>query len=414
MGKIIIIGGGISGLCSAYYLVKEGHQVTVIDRGGISGGTSFINAGYITPSHFMSIAAPGMITKGLKWMFDSTSPLYIKPRLEIDFIKWAWLFKKSATSKRVAASVGILKELNLKSRDLYDQMFASSDFDFHYERKGLLMVYTSHKGEEEERALANRAVNEGLEVKCLNKEDLKITQPGFSDDVLGAVHYECDGHITPDQFMVNLKKWLIEKGADFQLHQEVVDVVASGNKITEVKTDKDSYLCSDVVLAAGSWTFSLAKKLGIYIPIQGGKGYSMDVKRETYISLPAILTEAKVAVTPMNGFTRFAGTMEFSGNNNYIRKERVNAIADAVHKYYNNLEINREERNSALSGLRPVSPDGLPYIGKTSKYNNLTIASGHAMMGFSLGPITGKLVQELISAEKPSVNLTPLDPERFK
>src|SRR5690606_23120545 len=153
---------------------------------------------------------------------------------------------------------------------------------------------------------------------------------------------------------------------------------------TGVKTDRDIYLADKFVLAAGSWARPLADSLGIRIPVQGGKGYSMDVYRETGITIPTILAEAKVAVTPMKGFTRFAGTMEFSGNNDIIRRERVGAIANAAGNYFNNLEINKEEKEKARSGLRPVSPDGLPFIGKTSRYNNLIIATGHAMIGWSL------------------------------
>ncbi|SFW65551.1 D-amino-acid dehydrogenase [Sinomicrobium oceani] len=414
MRKTIIIGGGIAGLCSAYYLVKEGHQVTVVDRSNISGGASFINAGYLTPSHIISLAAPGMVTKGLKWMFNSKSPLYIKPRLDPDFIKWGLLFKKSATAQRVEAAIPVIKELNLKSRDLYESMLDTLDFEFHYGREGVLMVYSSEEAEEEELHLAERAIQEGLEAKCLSKDELLDRQPVFSGHVRGAVLYECDRHITPNEFMQNLKQWLLNKGVAFQLDQEVLDIRVSGNKITAVHTTKGTFEADEFVLAAGSWTFPLAKKLGLYIPVQGGKGYSMNVKRETGITMPAILTEAKVAVTPMQGFTRFAGSMEFSGNNDYIRKERVEAIAGAVKKYYNGIEINAGEKAAAVSGLRPVSPDGLPFIGKTAKYNNLTVASGHAMMGFSLGPVTGKLVKQLVTDEKPFMDLSALKPERFR
>ncbi|MFI2743536.1 NAD(P)/FAD-dependent oxidoreductase [Zhouia sp. PK063] len=413
MKKIVVIGGGISGLCSAYYLVKEGYRVTVIDQHNITEGASFINAGYITPSHFLALAAPGVINQGIKWMFNSSSPFYIKPRVDIDFFKWTLNFKKSATAQKVKNSIPVLKELNLKSRDLFDEMKNAMDFSFHYERKGVLMAYTTPKMEEEELHMASIAKQEGLEVKIYSKADLKAIQPSFSDNVIGAVHYECDGHVTPNEFMKNLKLWLETAGVSFQLDQKVTAFKQTNNKIEAVLTNNNEVFGDEFVLAAGSWSFSLSKQLGLYIPIQGGKGYSMNVNRETRITLPAILAEAKVAVTPMEGFTRFAGTMEFSGNNNYIRKERVEAIANAVKKYYNNTELSSEEKNTAVSGLRPVSPDGVPFIGKTSKFTNLTVATGHAMMGFSLGPITGKLVEEIISNKKSTVNLSPLKVERF-
>lgn len=414
MKKIIVIGGGISGLCSAYYLVKEGYQVTIIDQSDITTGTSFINAGYLTPSHFIPLAAPGIITQGLKWMLNSSSPFYIKPRLDYDFFKWALQFKKSATKLNVEKSVPVLKALNLKSQALYEAMLASLDFQFHYEKKGVLLAYSNTKSEEEECKIAQRAIKEGLDVSCLSKEELHNIEPVFSDHVIGAVHYKCDSHTTPNNFMNSMKDWLHANGVIFKLNQKVKDFTVKGKKIAAVKTQNTTFEADHFVLASGSWTSNLASLLQLNIPIQGGKGYSMDVYRPTGIKLPAILVEAKAAITPMENFTRFAGTMEFSGNNNIVRKKRVEALANAVKNHYKDFEIDQNEKNNAISGLRPVSPDGIPFIGKTSKYNNLTIAAGHAMMGWSLGPITGKLVTELIANKKPSVDLTPLSPERFK
>ena len=180
----------------------------------------------------------------------------------------------------------------------------------------------------------------------------------------------------------------------------------------EVKTSKDMYKPDEVVLAAGSWSGHIARKLNIKLPLQAGKGYRINVERPTGITIPAILMETKMAVTPMQGFTRFAGTMEFSGINEVIRKERVDAIANGAKRFYPDLEISKEERDLVKTGLRPVSPDGLPYIGKSKEYLNLTFATGHAMMGWSLGPATGKLVTEIIDDEKFSMNISAFDPNR--
>lgn len=414
MKQVTIIGGGISGLCSAYYLVKEGYAVTIVDKSDISTGASFINAGYLTPSHFIPLAAPGIITQGLKWMLNSASPLYIKPRLDLDFFKWALQFKKSATLKNVEKSIPVLKALNLKSQTLYETMLATLDFQFHYEKKGVLMAYNTAKIEEEEGKIAERAIQEGLDVSCLSKTEAHNIQPAFSDHVIGAIYYKCDSHTTPNDFMTSMKTWLTSQGVVFKLNQSIDDFVVKGQNIIAAKTQDNTFEADHFILASGSWTSNLARLLQLKVPIQGGKGYSMDVYRPTNITIPAILVEAKAAITPMENFTRFAGTMEFSGNNTMIRKERVEALANAAQKYYTNLEITTAEKANAVSGLRPVSPDGVPFIGKTNKYNNLTIAAGHAMMGWSLGPITGKLITEIITNQKPSVNLAPLSPERFR
>ncbi|MBA4746043.1 MAG: FAD-dependent oxidoreductase [Muricauda sp.] len=414
MKKVIVVGGGISGLFSAYYLVHEGYGVTVLDQTDMTSGASFINAGYITPSHFIPLATPGIITQGLKWMLNSSSPLYIKPRWDMEFFKWALLFKKSATTSMVKKAMPVLKELNLKSRDLYEELLASHDFDFHYERKGVLMAYCSDKAEHEEREVAEQAIREGLEASILSKEKLQEIQPVFSNKVKGAVHYQCDAHMTPNHFMQQLKNWLLSQGVEFKFNQKVEGFTVKEEKIVSLKTKDTVFKADEFVLASGSWTSKLVSSIGLDIPIQGGKGYSMDVNRPTGITLPTILVDARMAVTPMNGFTRFAGTMEFSGNNDTIQKERVEALAKAVKTHYRDVEIQADELNKATSGLRPVSPDGLPYIGKTSKYHNLTIAAGHAMMGWSLGPVTGKLVAQEIAKAKTMVNLASLSPDRFK
>ena len=410
--EIIIIGGGIIGLCSAYYLQKEGHQVTVIDQSDFSNGASYVNAGYITPSHIISLAAPGIITKGIKWMLNSASPFYVKPRFDLDFFKWAIAFKKSATATKVASSIPVLKEMNLISRTLFEEMHASKDLDFFYEHRGLMMFYKTDKAGEEEWNVGKKAIDLGLKVENLSKEEVQKIEKNVDLNIKGAVYYHSDAHMTPNEFMPQLKSFLVKKGVLFLENQSIDELLILGDKISAVKTKNQEFKADEFVIAAGSWTPELVKKLGISIPIQAGKGYRIDVARPTNISIPAILLEAKVAVTPMNGFTRFAGTMEFGGINHVINPVRVNAIVNAAENYYDDLKINEEEKVTAQCGLRPCSPDGLPFIGKISSIKNATIASGHAMMGWSLGPVTGKLVSEILDNKKTSLDIQPFSVER--
>lgn len=410
--NVVIIGGGIIGLCTAYYLQKEGCKVTVIDKSDFSSGASYVNAGYITPSHFISLAAPGMINKGIKWMFDAASPFYVKPRLNADFLKWTWAFKKSSTAKKVEKSIPVIKDINLLSRDLFEEIKASNAFNFHYERKGLLMCYQTDKVGEEEWKIGQRGIKEGLGVKNLTPKEVANLEPNANLHIKGAVYYDSDAHMTPTDFMAEMITYLKEKGVDFFANEAVKDIEITNGSISKISTNKQELTADEVVLAAGSWSPLLTKKLGLKIPIQAGKGYRINVNRETGITIPAILCEAKVAVTPMQGFTRFAGTMEIAGINHKINPKRVQSIANAAKNYYNNLEITEEEKILADCGLRPCSPDGLPYIGKSIKCKNLTIATGHAMMGWSLGPATGKLVSEVILEKKTTLNLNPFHPDR--
>jgi len=412
MKKITIIGGGIIGICSAYYLQREGHQVTIIDASDFTSGASFVNAGFITPSHFIPLSAPGIISKGVKWMMDSSSPFYVKPRLDPDFLRWAWYFKRSANKKKVEQAIPVLKDINIMSRELFEEMKESKDLQFHYERKGLLMCYKTEKAGAEEWEVGQRGIKEGLYVHHLNSDEVKSIEPNANLNINGAVYYESDAHMTPEVFMKEMMHYLKSNGVVLCSNEQVEDLRVSNRKITEIITNKRSISSDEVILAAGSWSPLISKKVGLRIPLQAGKGYRINVFRDTKITVPTILCEAKVAVTPMQGFTRFAGTMEIGGINHEIRPNRVNAIAKAAENYYHELEIKEYEKNEAQCGLRPCTPDGLPYIGKSSKCKNLTIATGHAMLGWSLGPATGKLVSEIIIETRPTLDIHPFHPDR--
>lgn len=410
--KVVIIGGGIIGLCSAYYLQKEGHQVTVIDKSDFSSGASYVNAGYITPSHIISLAAPGMISKGLKWMLNPASPFYVKPRLDADFLKWSLAFKRSATKKKVAQSIPVIKDINVFSRELYQEMKNSGDFDFHYEHKGLLMGYQTDKAGEAEWEVGQKGIELGLKVENLSANQVQVLQPDANLNVKGAIYYYSDAHMTPHDFMKDMLSYLKSKGVEILANEEVKDMEVSNNSIAKLVTDKREIQADEFVMSAGSWSPLLSKKLGIKMLLQAGKGYRINVERETNITMPTILIEAKVAATPMNGLTRFAGTMEIAGINHKINPLRINAIAKAASTYYKDLQITEQEKEEAQCGLRPLTPDGLPYIGKMDTCKNLTIATGHAMMGWSMGPVTGKLVAEIISEQKTSLEINPFTVNR--
>lgn len=410
--EISIIGGGIQGLCCAYYLLQEGFKITVFEPNTEATGASYVNAGYLTPSHIIPLAAPGIIAKGLKWMLNSSSPFYVKPRWNTDFLRWSWGFYKSSTSKKVKQAIPVIKEINLLSETCFKNIKESGHLgDFQLENKGLLMLYKTQKAGKAEQAIAHNALDLGLGVTFPSINELKTLQPNLNSKIIGSILYRCDSHTTPTEVMPKLKNYLISKGVVF-IKKQVTGFNLKNNTITALKTKNISYPTHEVVLAAGVWSSQLSKLLQLNIALEAGKGYKIDVFRETGITLPAILMEAKVAVTPMNGFTRFAGTMELSGINSNIKTKRVNAIAKAAEAYYTNLKITAAEKAAATSGMRPVSPDGLPYIGRTQKYRNLCLATGHAMMGWSLGPATGKLITEIITNKPSSMNLNAFNPDR--
>ncbi|SHJ29624.1 NAD(P)/FAD-dependent oxidoreductase [Aquimarina spongiae] len=412
MKNCIVIGGGVIGLCTAYYLHKEGHQVTVIDQSSMDFGASYVNAGYLSPSHIIPLAAPGVMKKGLQWMFNPSSPLFIKPRLNSNFLKWTLAFNASCSSKNVQKGIPAIKEIAILGRDLYTDIKNDENFSFQLEKKGLLMLCQTEKMLEEEIQVAETATKEGLTTKTLPKEELQKLYPDTAVQAIGATWYECDAHTTPNTFMKEMKNYLEASGVRFHKNEKIENLSFNNGKIVSIDNSTHTYTADEYILTAGSWSNQLSKLLGINLLLEAGKGYRINSDRNLGITIPAILAEAKVAITPMDGFTRFAGTMEIAGINHRINQVRVEAIAKATQRYFPNIELTPEEKGKAACGLRPVSPDGLPYIGKSSKCNNLTIATGHAMMGWSMGSATGKLVSELISDKKPSLDLDVYHPDR--
>ncbi len=274
------------------------------------------------------------------------------------------------------------------------------------------MAYQTQKAGDHEKEVVLAAQAMGLKVTSLNSEEVLKLQPETNMDILGAYHYHCDSHSTPHEFMSAMKSYLLEQGVSIHQHSQVLNIKISGSVITAVETEVEQFRPDELIIASGVWTKALLKKIGIGLSLEAGKGYRINVHEPTGISVPAILMEAKVAVTPMKDFTRFAGTMELSGINTIIRKERVEAIARAAKRYYPSVEISTNSKREAISGMRPLSPDGLPYIGRANQYSNLVVATGHGMMGWSLGPITGKLCQQIIDGVNPDFDLAPLSPQR--
>lgn len=378
----------------------------------MDGGASYVNAGYLAPSHLIPLAAPGVMKQGLKWMFSDKSPLYIKPRLDLQFLKWSWAFNNSCKQAKVDKAIPIMKEIAVLGRDLYNEIKQEEGFKFQLEKKGLFMLCKTQHMLEEEGHLVDIAQQEGLVARMHSAQEIQQLMPEAQLDIAGGTYFECDHHTTPGEFMSELKTYLVSAGVVIRQEEKVVDLGVDKGNITLVKTNKTQFTPDEVVLAAGSWTQALSRKLNINLLLQAGKGYRIQTQSPTGITYPSILAEAKVAITPMNGFTRFAGTMEIAGINHNINKNRVEAIAEGVQNYFPGVNLSTKEKAEAASGLRPVSPDGMPYIGKSSKCKNLTIATGHAMMGWSLGPSTGKLVQEIIDEVKPSMNMELFHPDR--
>lgn len=405
--KIHIIGGGIIGLTSAWYLAKQGHRVTVIERNDFTDSTSHGNAGMIVPSHFIPMSAPGVISQGIKWMFDSKSPFYVKPRMSLDLIQWTMQFKKSCTTQHVEKCMPILYEFNEWSKHLYRDFSQDPRFNFCFEEKGLLMLYKTDKQRKEEVELAEKANELGIKAEIVEDLRLKRLEPNVTLNVLGGVYFPGDAHLYPNKFINQLHKELQAKGVNFITGSEVTKFKSEKGIISKILlSDKSEINVESVIIAGGSWSPYLLKKLGIKILLQDGKGYSYTIKNpSSKPNIPTILTESKVAVTPMGDDLRIGGTLELGGLTTKVNKARLEGIIESIPKYYPFLKLNPPDIKTVWQGYRPCTPDGMPFIGKMPQVSNLVVATGHGMMGMSMGPATGKLVSEIIDGVDPHLSI---------
>lgn len=412
--KAVIVGGGIMGLSSAYYLQKSGWEVTIVDKGDLSDNCSHGNLGMIVPSHFVPLAAPGMISQGIRWMFDKKSPFYVKLAADKNLLKWGLRFMRSATQKHVERSAAYLLELNLFSKHLYEELAENPGFDFSLEKKGILMYYKTEKTGEEEVHLAEKGRRMGIDVEALSPQQVQLLEPDTELDILGAVHYRSDAHLYPNALLDQLITYLRKAGVTFNLNAPVQKIVKEKNVAKRVITSSSDNDADIVVLATGSWLPQLAKMANEGLSLMPGKGYSFTIdKPQQKLNVPAILCEARVAITPMNGKMRYGGTMEIGKVNNVINMNRVQGIVESIPEYFPNLHLEMPQQKEVWYGFRPCTPDGLPYIGFAKKTENLLIAGGHAMSGLSLGPATGKVIADLANGQVPSVKIEAFSPGRF-
>jgi D-amino-acid dehydrogenase len=431
MGKnVVVIGGGIIGLSSAYYLQKAGHRVTVLDKSDFMDNCSYGNCGYVCPSHFIPLATPGIVRQGLKWMLNAQSPFYVQPRLSTSLLDWGLKFMKSATPEHVDRSAIPLKDIAVLSQFEYENTWRPlPHFEFAYDHKGLLEIFQTEAAAEHAHHTVEKAHRLGLtDTELLDRQALQEKEPHTRVNGLGAIFFRCDAHLYPDKLMHGLIALLRSSGVELLPHREVVRFETGAGAVKKLITQKptkassgtdiseqETFEADVVVVATGSWSREMAALLDTRLPLVPGRGYSITLENSPYrVNHPAILVEGRAAITPMDGNKiRFGGTMEITSTNTPPRYARVQGILNAVKRFFPDFDVPMPPREKIWFGFRPCSADGLPYIGRIKRYNNVVIATGHSMLGLSLGAGTGKLVSELVDEQPPSMDLKPFAVERF-
>lgn len=412
--RVVIVGAGVIGLSCAHYALRRGWHVTVIERNlQVRDGCSFGNAGMIVPSHFVPLAAPGMVALGLRWMWNPESPFYIKPRLDLGLLKWAYRFWRSATKSHVEQAAPLIRDLSFASRQCFTELEAEG-LHFGLQQNGLLMLCRTVKGLDEEAHSAAKAVSLGIPAEVLDPAGLARLEPNVAMSACGGIWYPKDCHLSPQRYVDQLQSSISDSGGEMHWGTSIHRWRKEADNIMAVQTSSGDFEADQFVLCGGAWSSEIAESLNLDLPMQAGKGYSLTLSDPPKMpTLCSIFTEARIAVTPMGDQLRFGGTMELSGIDETINQRRVNGIVRAIPDYYPEFKASDFKSLSPWQGLRPCSPDGLPYIGRTKKWTNLTIASGHAMMGLSLAPITGKIVAETLCGDRSELHSPLLSPDRF-
>jgi len=408
---VAIIGGGVIGVCSAYYLAQKGLKVLLIEKGEIASGCSSGNGGLIVPSHAVPLASPGTLGNGLRWLLDSESPFYIKPRLDMDLVNWLIRFTLASRHGPMMRAIPVMRDLLLESRTLFDEL-SQMGFDFGFEGNGSLQVFLTEnglKGGVEEARLLEKF---DIPIQLMNTSEVCNLEPALLPGVVGGVYYPRDAHIDPLRFVTGLAEKARELGAEILTGTEVLAFETSNGRILRIKTTHGEFHPQKVILAAGSWSPEIARTLKLSVPIQAAKGYSITFEKPVISpKISLLFGEAGAVVNPLGDTLRLAGTLELAGMDFSVNMRRVAAIRKGAERYLPGLD--QAQIIEIWRGLRPCTPDGLPIIGRSDSFNNLFIAAGHAMLGMSLGPVTGKLVSQLVNEEMTDFDLIPFRLNRF-
>jgi D-amino-acid dehydrogenase len=409
--QVVVVGGGAVGVTCAYQLAKAGAEVTLLERGpGLGLECSAGSAGLLCPTRAETIASKESIRDGLSWMTQAAGPVHIKPRLAIApwLARLMWAARKGAEERRRK-----LYELSCRSLELHAEL-TNSGIATTFERKGILYVYDNEQDLEHGWGAIHPDAIDQLGCRKVDAKEAVKLEPALTDDIAGAVYCEWEGHVDSLGFVEAMGDAARQANVDVRLGVEVLAFGGSGTRRVEfLETTAGRLPVGDVVLAAGMWSRNLAAQLGLFVPLEGGKGYHADIPDSSGAGprVPVYLNTPRVAATPLDGRLRLTGSLDLSGPDDAVNGTRIRVLTAAARKYFKSVDASC---HTTWRGFRPMTPDGLPIIGRSARYDNLVIASGHGMKGVALSPVTGVLVTEILEGVEPSFDLALFSPARFR
>lgn len=408
---VVVLGAGAIGLTSAFYLAQRGAQVTLVDPGGAGAGASRCNAGWIVPTMSAPVPAPGVVWKSLRWMLQKDSPVYVRPTLDPAFVRFMFSMLKNCTPAAFADGLEHTLDLNLRTHSLFDELLRAG-VAVPIQSSGVLMLFTDPASMEAHAAELQLAQSLGIGGYTeVTAHEARRRVPLLKGSVVGGLDTPGERFLDPSAYVDALVEACRDLGVAFRFGERVDGLTSDGaDRVTS--THGESVVRGDAfVVAAGVWSRRLLESIGVKIPLQAGKGYGFDVPGPSLIGEQGLyLSDAKVAVTPLPSHTRLAGTMAFGGLDETIDPVRAGGIVTSVRDYLSGWP---EVAAAPWTGLRPMTPDGLPIIGRIQPFQNLVVATGHAMLGITLSPVTGDAVADLVLNGTARPSLDRFSPDRF-
>jgi len=413
---VLVVGGGVIGACVARALAERGAAVTLLEREPEicpPESAVYANCGLLVPSEVEPLAHPGALGQGLRWMLDGTSPFYVRPRASLELVRWLWLFRGACAPQVAQAHAPLLREMSVTSADLHDALAAQDGETWQYRRNGWLIVYETPAGMDAAAEESAAVMALGVTSEVLSAAEVRERVPQVrSGSVVGGVLTPDDGHMDPAAFTRAMVAEAERLGATVVTGAEAYGFATGGGGVRAVRTTRGVFAAEQVVVAAGAWSPLLVRELGLRLPIEPAKGYSIDVARPDGLpDLPLCVGEAHVVLTPLGDALRLGSTLELAGWDMRLRPKRLANLRRAAARVLGLPEDGPTRQ--VWRGLRPLTPDGLPVIGRSPRHANVVLATGHCMLGLSLGPVTGKLVAEICAGEAPSIDISLLRADRF-
>ena len=409
---VLIAGGGVIGLACAWYLLRAGRSVTLLERGQPGDGASHGNCGTITPSHAPPLPEPGVVGRALKWMLKPDAPLYIRPRL--DPALWLWLLKFMAHSnaRDHARGARIRAALLNASYEALGPLLQEARIECAFRQTGLLYVFRDPAYFASFAELPATLQPLGIAAEAWDGARTEREEPALRPGVAAGIWFPGDASLRPDRFVAGLARAVAAAGGEIVTQVPVEGFEVGGERISAARAGGRRWPARDFVLATGAWSPALARKLDLRLPVQPGKGYSLTFPRPALAPRHAlVLKEPSVCVTAWEDGLRLGSTMEFSGYDERLNAVRLAALRRGAAEFLH--EPGTGEPTESWYGWRPMTWDDLPVIGPAPRIRNLVVATGHGMLGMSMAPITGLLVRDLLLGQRPAIDLEPLSPARF-